>query len=84
MIERVSQNDMERLLNIAQLVIAALLIAAVVLQNRGSDAGSIFGGGGGDTNVYTTKRGLERILMISTIVLTVLFMGVALANVLVR
>ena len=75
---------MDKILNISQIVIAALLIGVVVLQNRGAGAGSIFGGGGGDANVYTTKRGVERVLLIATIVLTVLFMGVALTNVIIR
>ncbi|MFC1686970.1 preprotein translocase subunit SecG [Patescibacteria group bacterium] len=75
---------MDTILNISQIVIAALLIAFVLLQNRGSSAGSIFGGGGGgEGNAYTTKRGTERFLFIATIVLSILFMGVALVNILI-
>lgn len=76
---------MDTILNISQIIIAALLITFVLLQNRGSSAGSIFGGGGGgEGNAYTTKRGAERFLFIATIVLSILFMSVALLNILIQ
>jgi len=74
---------MENILNIAQIVLAVILVAAVLLQNRGSGLGSAFGGGGGE-NVYRTKRGLEKILFVSTIIISAIFFGVAMANVLIR
>ncbi len=73
---------MKSILTIAEIVISVLLGAAILMQSRGADAGSIFGGGSGDSNVYTTKRGAERVLFISTIVLAILFMGTALAIIL--
>lgn len=66
------------LLNIAQMVISILLIGAIILQNQGSGLGSAFGGEG---NVYRTKRGLEKKLFIATIILSILFFGIALANI---
>lgn len=65
------------ILNIAQLVTAVSLVVVILIQNRGAGLGGIFGGEG---NVYRTKRGVERILFITTIVLAVLFLGIALAN----
>lgn len=53
-----------------QTIIAVLLIAAVILQNRGTDAGIAFGGG---TESYRSKRGLEKFLFYATIILAVLF-----------
>ncbi|HCJ52716.1 MAG: preprotein translocase subunit SecG [Candidatus Kerfeldbacteria bacterium RIFCSPLOWO2_01_FULL_48_11] len=73
---------METIVNGIQFGLAALLTITILLQNKGADAGSIFGGGGGDGNVYTTRRGLERMLFISTIVLSILFMGLAIVNIL--
>ncbi len=67
------------ILDIIQLVSAILLIAVVLLQNRGTGLGAAFGGEG---NVYRTKRGLEKILSIATIVLAVVFLATALINVL--
>ena len=67
------------ILDIIQLVSAVLLVAVVLLQNRGTGLGASFGGEG---NVYRTKRGLEKTLSIATIVLAVVFLATALINVL--
>jgi len=64
-------------LYLIQIVVATLFIAAVLLQNRGSGLGAAFGGEG---NVYRTKRGAEKILFISTIILSIIFLGLTLAN----
>lgn len=58
-------------LKIGQIVVAILLMAAILLQNRGAGLGGVFGGGGG---VYLTKRGLEKKLYIATIVLAIIFL----------
>lgn len=57
-------------LTISQLVISVLLIIAVLLQNRGSGLSGAFGGGG---EGFHTKRGLEKFLFNTTVVLGVLF-----------
>ena len=62
---------------IAQIVVAVLLMAAILMQNRGAGLGGIFGGGGG---VYLTKRGLEKKLYIATIVLAVVFILLSLGS----
>lgn len=72
--------NLQNILNIVQTVLAVLLIAGVLLQSRGTGLGAAFGGGG---NVYRTKRGAEKKLFQLTIIITILFFGVALANVLV-
>lgn len=74
---------MENILNIAQIVLSVVLIAVVLLQNRGGGLGSAFGGGGGGENVYRTKRGFEKALFVSTIIISIIFFGVAIANVLI-
>lgn len=70
----------ETILNVVQAVLAALLVASILLQARGSGLGASFGG---DGNVYRTKRGVEKRLQQGSIILSILFLGVALANVLV-
>jgi len=65
------------LLTILQIAVSVLLIVAIILQNRGAGLGSAFGGEG---NVFSTKRGIEKKLFIFTIVLSVMFLGMALAN----
>lgn len=56
---------------------AVSLIIVILLQSRGAGLGGAFGGEG---NVYRTKRGLEKVIFISTIIIAVLFLGVALIN----
>lgn len=60
------------LLPYIQAALSVLLIVAVLLQVRGSSVGGAFGGGDADTTFYT-RRGGERALFISTIVLGVAF-----------
>ena len=55
---------------IIQIVITALLVAVILVQQRGTGLGSTFGG---EAGVYRSKRGVERILFIATIVLAILF-----------
>lgn len=67
-------------ISIAQVVIAIALIVAILLQERSSGAGGIFGGGEGD--FYHKRRGLERTIFISTITLAVLFAALAVTRLL--
>ncbi len=69
------------LLNGAQVLLSILLIVSVLLQQRGSGLGGAFGGG---SNIYRSKRGIEKVLFRLTIVLAILFTGVALANIILR
>ncbi|MFH1598573.1 MAG: preprotein translocase subunit SecG [Patescibacteria group bacterium] len=73
---------MQQYLYIGQIIVSALLITMIVLQNKGASIGGLFGGGG-EGNVYRTKRGAEKILSISTVVLAIIFMGLGLVNILV-
>ncbi|CAN5460517.1 hypothetical protein BH10PAT3_BH10PAT3_8930 [soil metagenome] len=68
-----------RLIQIIQLVVAVLLVASILMQNRGTGLSGVFGGSSG---VYRTKRGVEKVLFIATIVLSVLFFGLAIARLL--
>ena len=52
-----------------------LLIVVILMQNKGAGLGGVFGG---DGNTYSTKRGFEKNLHIATIILAVLFLGLAL------
>ena len=67
------------ILDIIQLISAVALVIVIILQNRGTGLGAAFGGEG---NVYRTKRGLEQVLFNATIVIAIIFLGVALLNVL--
>jgi len=70
-------TNMKKYLDIAQIAVSVLLTAFILLQARGTGLGATFGGEG---NVYRTKRGLEKTLFRGTIVLSVLFFGLALTT----
>ena len=57
-------------LGIAQIIVSIALIAAILLQSKGTGLGSVFGGSG---SVFQTRRGAEKGLFQLTIVLAVLF-----------
>jgi len=61
-------------LNIAQIIVSVALVAFVLLQVRGGGLGGIFGQ---PDSVYRTRRGVEKTLFRSTIVLAALFIILA-------
>jgi preprotein translocase subunit SecG len=67
-------------LNLAQMLISIVLIIVVLLQTRGADIGSAFGGGGGGST-FRTRRGLEKTLFQLTIVLAFIFVVISAASV---
>lgn len=69
---------MTDILGIAQIIISVLLIAAILLQQRGTGSSAIMGGSSAS---YYTKRGFEKVLFVSTIVLVILFLATAVANI---
>ncbi|MBI4920087.1 preprotein translocase subunit SecG [Candidatus Azambacteria bacterium] len=60
----------------AQIVIAALLIVAILLQSRGSGLSSVFGG---ESTFYHTRRGMEKFIFWATVVLAILFIATGVA-----
>lgn len=71
---------MKEYLPIAQIVVSGLLIVFILLQQRGTALGSAFGGEGG---FYATRRGLQKKIFWLTIILGVLFLTLALLNLIV-
>lgn len=69
---------MRTILSVVQITISILLISAILLQQRGTGLSAAFGGEG---NIYRTKRGLEKVIFAATIVLAVLFFGLAVVNI---
>jgi preprotein translocase subunit SecG len=63
---------------IAQSIVSVLLVIVILLQQRGTALGSAFGGGSGE--VYSTRRGFQKNLLWITIVLTAVFVGLAIFN----
>ncbi len=69
----------QTILPIIQMVLSVLLVASILLQQRGSGLGMAFGGG---SDVYRTKRGVEKILHYATIGIAALFFVNALLTIL--
>ena len=72
---------MKLFLNIFQIVISVLLIITVLLQEKGVGLSASFCGGG---EFFRSKRGIDRIFFIVTIVLSVLFIGSSVASLFIK
>jgi len=56
-------------LTVSQIIICSLLIVAILLQSQGGGLSPVFGGGG---ERYRSKRSVEKVLIIATIILAFL------------
>lgn len=66
-----------KVLLIIQALSAILLIVVILLQQKGSGLGAAFGG---SSNIFSTRRGVDKTLFQLTIALSVIFFGVAIAS----
>lgn len=67
---------MRQALLIFQIVISILLILTILIQEKGVGLSAAFGGGG---EFYRSRRGIDRLLFFTTVVLSVFFMATSLA-----
>ncbi|HSW48349.1 MAG TPA: preprotein translocase subunit SecG [Candidatus Saccharimonadales bacterium] len=67
---------LQQVLIIAQIIVAVLLIASILLQAPEEGLSPVFGGGG---EMYRSKRNVEKFLVISTIVLAILLVALSIA-----
>ena len=70
------------LLPIVQIVLSGLLMCSVLLQRTGASLGGAFGADNFSSGFHT-RRGLEKTLFYSTIVIAILFALSALVNLLI-
>lgn len=70
------------LIPILQIAISIILVVLILLQERSAGLSGIMGGEGGA--FYQTRRGLEKIIFIATIVLSAAFVGLAVFQLVVR
>jgi len=68
---------MINILTWAQLVVSVILIALILLQQRGTALGSAFGQ---ESGFYGTLRGVQKKIFWATVVMGTLFVGLAVAN----
>jgi len=67
-------------LNIAQILICVLLVLVILLQPRGTGLAASYSP---DSSIFRTRRGVERTLFQLTIALSVVFVVLAVASVIV-
>ena len=68
---------MQKILLISEIAVGILMALVILLQQRGTTLGGAFGGEG---SVYRARRGIEKILFYFTVVLAILFVGLAIAT----
>lgn len=66
---------------IFQVVVSILLVITVLLQEKGVGLSASFGGGG---EFFRSKRGIDRVFFVLTIVLSVLFIGSSVASLFIK
>jgi len=71
---------MIKFIQIAQIILSILLMLVIILQNRGTSLGGAFGG---ESSVYRSKRGIEKTLYYATVVIAILFVLLAIINLIV-
>ena len=62
-----------RILPYIQLILSAILVAVVLLQQSDASLGGAFGGGDDSNSVRHTRRGAEKFLFNTTIITGILF-----------
>ena len=64
-------NIVAQILPYIQIILSILLIVVILLQQSSAGVGGAFGGG--DFSVSHSKRGFEKVLFFSTIIIAILF-----------
>jgi preprotein translocase subunit SecG len=68
-------------IDVALIITSVALIISVIMQNKGVGLGGLTGG---DSGVFTARRGIEKTLFYITIGLSVLFFILTIAAVIIR
>lgn len=72
---------MKSALTIFQIVVSILLVLSILAQEKGVGLSATFGGGG---EFYKSKRGIDRVLFTSTVILSLMFIAASLAFIFVK
>lgn len=64
-----------------QIIVSVFLIIFILLQQRGTALGSAFGG---ESEFYATRRGIQKKIFGATVVFGILFLVLALLNLLMQ
>jgi protein translocase SecG subunit len=72
---------MNTILFYSQIIISIILIVLVAIQQKGDGLGAGFGGGGG---VYSAKRGAQKKIHYTTVVVVTIFFVLGVLNILIQ
>lgn len=71
---------MKEALLVVQILISICLIGIILTQSKGGGLGTAFGG---SAQIYRSKRGIEKLFVYFTVLLTVLFFAVSIIQLLI-
>ncbi len=71
---------MYKIFFILQIIVSALLVVFILLQQRGTALGGAFGQEGG---AYFKKRGAEKMIFRTSVILAILFVLLSLLNIII-
>ncbi len=66
-------NSLQTIIPYAQIILSVILVALILMQHSDAGAGASFGGGDGFGAGIHQRRGAEKVIFITTIVVAVLF-----------
>jgi len=76
---RIEREMNDTIFSTITIILGLILIGLIIMQAKGTGLGSGFGGS--DISFYGTKRGAEKVLFVSTIIVSILFLTVSLISV---
>lgn len=71
----VSMDFLRLALPYAQIILASLLVAGILLQQSGANVGGALGASDNFSSGFHTRRGFERTLFLATAVIAILFIA---------
>ena len=71
---------MKSLLPYIQIILSVVMVVLVLIQQTGAQVGGAFGGNDNMSSAFHTRRGLEKGLFITTIIVAIMFALSALLN----
>lgn len=72
---------MKNVLLTVNIVLAVVIVALILVQGKGAGLGSAWGGGG---EMFTTRRGVEKVILWATSVAIGVFLVLSLVNLFVK
>lgn len=67
-------KNISQIISIINMAVMVGLVMTIILQRKGTGMSTVFGGSG---NIAQTRRGFDKWLFFSTIVLAVIFVGLS-------